>query len=135
MNRVDTSSNSSRSSAGPRSVVSPVLGVLLDIVVILVFATLGRRNHDEGMTLWGVLTTASPFLAGAAVGWILVRLMRGYYPTMLSGGITVWFSTLVFGMVLRQVFGAGVALTFVLVAASVLAVGLLGWRAIGMRRT
>ena len=33
-----------------------------DIVCILVFVALGRRNHDEGETVDGILTVAAPFL-------------------------------------------------------------------------
>jgi hypothetical protein len=41
----------------------------------------------------------------------------------------VWLCTVVVGMVLRKVGSAGVAASFVVVAASVTAVLLLGWRA------
>lgn len=42
----------------------------------------------------------------------------------------VWLSTLVVGMLLRVVSGQGTAFSFVLVAGTVLAVFLLGWRAV-----
>ncbi|MFD4430245.1 DUF3054 domain-containing protein, partial [Nocardia sp. NPDC058497] len=45
------------------------------------------------------------------------------------GGIVFWLGTLVGGLVLRAVSGQGVAVSFVIVAACVLALFLLGWRA------
>jgi hypothetical protein len=42
----------------------------------------------------------------------------------------VWISTLAGGMLLRVVSGQGTAVSFVLVAGVVLAVFLLGWRAV-----
>ena len=44
-----------------------------DIACILVFVALGRRNHDEGETVDGVLTVAAPFLIALVVGWIVAR--------------------------------------------------------------
>jgi hypothetical protein len=44
-------------------------------------------------------------------------------------GVVIWLCTVVIGMVLRKASSAGVAVSFVVVAASVTAVLLLGWRA------
>jgi hypothetical protein len=44
-------------------------------------------------------------------------------------GVVVWAATLVVGMLLRVVSGQGIASSFVVVAAIVLAVFLIGWRA------
>jgi hypothetical protein len=43
-------------------------------------------------------------------------------------GIVVWLSTVVVGMLLRKATSAGVAASFVVVAATVTALLLLGWR-------
>jgi hypothetical protein len=48
------------------------------------------------------------------------------YPT----GVAVWLCTVVVGMLLRKVTSAGVAGSFVVVAATVTGLLLLGWRAI-----
>jgi hypothetical protein len=48
------------------------------------------------------------------------------YPT----GVVVWLCTVLVGMLLRKVTAAGVAGSFILVASTVTAVSLLGWRAI-----
>ena len=100
----------------------------LDVVCVLVFAAVGRASHAQDDPVTGALGTALPFLVGAAAGWALVRWRSGCWPLTLGTGIPVWFCTLVLGMLLRVVTGAGTALTFVLVAGVVLAVLLLGWR-------
>ncbi|OBH19684.1 DUF3054 domain-containing protein [Mycolicibacter terrae] len=103
------------------------LGV--DLVAVLIFCALGRRSHDEGITLAGLAATAWPFLSGTILGWLL---SRGWLrPTALvPTGVIVWISTVLIGMALRAATAAGVAWTFVLVASTVTAVFLLGWRAV-----
>ncbi len=55
---------------------SSALAALADVVGVLVFCTIGRRSHAEGLTVAGVAETAWPFLAGTAVGWLLIRGWR-----------------------------------------------------------
>jgi hypothetical protein len=101
----------------------------LDVVSVLLFCAAGRRSHDEGVDISGVAATAWPFLAGTALGWLLSRAWRR--PVALAPtGIIVWLSTVVAGLLLRKASAAGVAASFVLVATSVTAVLLLGWRAV-----
>ena len=107
---------------------SSTLAVLADIVCVLVFCTIGRRSHAEGLTAAGVAETAWPFLTGSAVGWLLSRGWRR--PTALvPTGVVVWLCTVAVGMLLRKATSAGVAVSFVVVASAVTAVLLLGWRA------
>ena len=104
-----------------------------DILLVIVFATLGRRSHEEGLDLQGVLTTAWPFLTGLAVGWLVtLGLYRDKFDPRLvvPTGVIAWLSTLVIGMLLRVLVGQGTAFSFILVAASFLALFLLGWRAL-----
>ena len=110
--------------------VRPLVGLLADVAAVLVFAAIGRASHDEASPIVGALQTAWPFLAGTVVGWAVVRGLRRSWPLEVGPGITVWFATLVFGMLLRRVTGEGTALPFVIVAALVLAAFLLGWRAL-----
>jgi hypothetical protein len=103
------------------------LGV--DTACVLVFCAVGRRSHDEGLNIAGIATTAWPFLSGTALGWLVSRAWRRpsvVYPT----GVVVWLSTVAVGMLLRKVTSAGVAGSFIVVAATVTALLLLGWRAI-----
>ena len=99
-----------------------------DVVAVLVFCALGRRSHDEGLSIGGVAVTAWPFLSGTVVGWLVSRAWR--QPTAVAPtGVIVWLCTVVLGMLLRKASSAGVAASFVVVAATVTAVLLLGWRA------
>jgi hypothetical protein len=111
----------------PASARTVALALLADAVCVLVFATIGRRSHAEGLTVAGVLQTAWPFLSGTAVGWILVRGWRR--PTSLTPtGLTVWVATVAIGMLLRKATAAGTAVSFVVVASIATAILLLGWR-------
>jgi DUF3054 family protein len=102
------------------------LGV--DVLCVLVFCAVGRRSHDEGLNITGVVTTAWPFLTGTAIGWLAARAWQR--PTaVVPTGVVIWLCTVVIGMVLRKASSAGVAPSFVVVAASATAVLLLGWRA------
>jgi hypothetical protein len=102
--------------------------LVTDVISVLLFCAVGRRSHEEGVTVTGLATTAWPFLAGTAVGWVASRGWRR--PTaVVPTGVVVWLCTVVVGMVLRKASSATVAASFVLVAASVTAALLLGWRA------
>jgi hypothetical protein len=102
----------------------------LDAVLVVVFAAVGRASHEEANPVVGALVTAWPFLVGTIVGWAVVRVLRKAWPLGVGPGITVWFATVVIGMVLRRATGQGTAATFVVVAAVVLAALLVGWRAL-----
>jgi FlaA1/EpsC-like NDP-sugar epimerase len=101
--------------------------IAVDVICILVFAILGRSSHQETTDLLGVAHTAWPFLVGGLLGTAIGRTWRR--PYALTSGVAVWLGTVVGGMVLRVLTGAGVQLSFVLVASCVLALFLLGWRA------
>jgi hypothetical protein len=101
--------------------------LVVDAMLVMVFALVGRSTHAEGLDAAGVWGTASPFLAGLAVGW-LVALGWRHPLTVWPTGIVVWAGTLVVGMLLRVASGQGTALAFIIVAALTLAVLLIGWR-------
>jgi hypothetical protein len=99
-----------------------------DIACVLVFCAVGRRSHDEGIDVAGVAATAWPFVIGTLAGWVLSRGWRR--PTAVAPtGLVVWVCTVAVGLVLRKLTSAGVAASFVVVASSVTALLLLGWRA------
>lgn len=103
--------------------------LLADVVLVVVFVSIGRHNHEESSALAGTAKTAWPFLAGLALGWVAARAWRRPL-RMWPEGVVVWVLTVVAGMVLRVVSGAGTALSFIVVATVVLGVFLLGWRAV-----
>ncbi len=99
----------------------------VDVVGVLVFCAVGRRSHDEGLDVTGIAVTAWPFLTGTVIGWLVSRAWRR--PTALAPtGVVVWLCTVVIGMLLRKATSAGVAASFVVVATTVTALLLLGWR-------
>ncbi|BDV31434.1 DUF3054 domain-containing protein [Microbacterium terricola] len=104
------------------------LALGLDIVLVTVFAAIGRASHQEAM-LDGLWTTAWPFLAGLALGWIVTLAWRSPIAPVRTG-LGVWAVTVIAGMLLRAVSGQGVAVAFVVVAAVVLLLFLVGWRAV-----
>lgn len=109
------------------------IALLVDIVLVVVFCAIGRSTHDESNALIGLLTTAWPFLSGLALGWIAtIALYRDKFNPylMLPTGVIVWVTTVAVGMLLRVVSVQGTAFSFIIVASTVLAVFLLGWRGI-----
>ena len=111
-----------------------VVALVVDAVLVVVFAVVGRSSHAEGLDVAGVWGTAWPFLAGLGVGWLAARAWRhplAVWPT----GLIVWVATLVVGMLLRLATGQGTAVAFIVVAMLTLAVLLLGWRAIAWAAT
>lgn len=100
----------------------------IDVVLVTVFAAIGRASHTEAMFA-GLATTAGPFLAALVIGW-LVSLAWRAPRAVVRTGIPVWVVTVVGGMLLRALSGQGVQVAFVIVATIVLLVLLVGWRAI-----
>ena len=102
---------------------------LVDLVLVLVFAGIGRVSHEEGLTAAGLARTAGPFVVGWLVGWVLVALVPAtrHRPRSLLSGVLVWVATVVVGMLVRGgLVGDGVQTSFVVVTTIVLAVFLLG---------
>ncbi|WP_129658034.1 DUF3054 domain-containing protein [Rothia halotolerans] len=129
-----TSSQRNASRPVPRTPArTSVLCLIADVVLVLAFAAFGRSAHGEGLA--GIPLTAWPFLVGLACGWLATRAWRS--PLALAPtGLLLWLSTVVIGMVLRQLTGQGTHWSFVVVTLVVTAVFLLGYRAIaaGVRR-
>lgn len=95
--------------------------LLLDLVLVGVFATLGRLSHYGEITLSGWWTTAWPFLAGTALAWVALTTSHRR-PAAVTSGLLVWTGALVGGMALRQLSGQGTAVSFVVVATVVLGI-------------
>ena len=112
---------------------SPVVAAVLDLLMVVLFAAIGRRSHEEATALSGLVHTAWPFVVGAAIGWVVTfALYRNKFDAFLivPTGIVVWVMTVAVGMVLRALTGQGTAGSFIVVATISTAVLLLGWRAL-----
>ena len=100
-----------------------------DLACVVAFVLIGRRSHDEGGSyLAETAKEAASFLVGVVVAWAVTRAWRA--PRSLRTGVAVWAVTLAVGMALRPLFGRDVPVSFVVVTAIVLAVFMLGWRAL-----
>src|SRR5437868_10365750 len=92
------------------------LAVALDVGCVLVFVTIGRASHIKGESLAGIASTAWPFLAGLAFGWLAGRTWRQPFP-LWPAGVSVWLGAVGLGMLFRVLSGQGPA-------AAVIGVGL-----------
>ncbi|MDR7252618.1 putative membrane protein YeaQ/YmgE (transglycosylase-associated protein family) [Nocardioides sp. BE266] len=91
----------------------------IDLLLVGLFAVIGRLSHYGTLTAGGWWTTAWPFLVGALVGWAVLVVARRP-PAAVASGVVVWLGALVGGMVLRHLSGQGTATAFVVVATLVL---------------
>jgi Protein of unknown function (DUF3054) len=115
------------------------LAVALDVGCVLLFVIIGRASHTKGESLAGVASTAWPFLAGLAGGWLATAGPAGLagrrawrQPFRLwPAGVGAWLGAVVLGMAFRVVSGQGTAPAFVGVALAFLGLFLLGWRLLG----
>ncbi|UGS26916.1 DUF3054 domain-containing protein [Microbacterium resistens] len=99
----------------------------IDVVLVLVFAAIGRASHERGLTPLGVVETAWPFLVGLALGWLVLVAWRAPR-AVLRTGLPLAVIAVAGGMLLRLATGAGTALPFVVVATATLLLFLVGWR-------
>ena len=101
--------------------------LVADVIGIIVFVAIGRRNHDEGVAPTGVIETAAPFLIALLIGWLIARAWNE--PLTTRTGTIIWVTTVALGMVLRKfVFDDGTATAFVIVATVFTGAVLNGWR-------
>jgi hypothetical protein len=119
--------------------VRVVPAFFLDLFMVLTFAAVGRSSHGEADGPVGILGTAWPFAAAAAIGWLITLAGRRSHvlarPYGLGRGVIVLVSTVLFGMVLRLLAGGTAAWPFWIVAFISLGILLLGWRlVIGLLR-
>jgi hypothetical protein len=108
------------------------VAALADIISIVVFVAIGRRNHNEGDSLSGIAGVAAPFLIALAVGWVAARAWTR--PMQVEAAFIIWPITVALGMVLRHfAFDRGTALPFIIVATLFTGVFLIGWRLVATR--
>jgi hypothetical protein len=105
----------------------PALALAADAVLLAAFAAIGRRNHDEGDAVAGVVSTAWPFLAGWLVAAIAVGLLRR--PLSLQRALAAWAIALPLALAARALSrGHAPPLSFAIVALAFTLVTLVGWR-------
>jgi hypothetical protein len=103
------------------------IALVLDFLAVATFVVAGRRTHQESSAVVDVLVTLAPFAMALALAWIIARVWLA--PESLRTGVIIWAVTLVAGMFTRRVlFGEGIAATFIVVTALLLAAFFIGWR-------
>lgn len=105
------------------------LWAVLDLVLIVLFAILGRREHEHGLSVGGIFMTALPFLIACIVMTLVSRpwaTINRLWPT----GVLVWLGTVAFGLALRILMNSTAAVPFIIVTVIVLGVFLMGRRLI-----
>ena len=103
---------------------------VLDLLVVVLFVLIGRRNHDEDGTVDGFFRVAAPFLLALAGAWVWGR-KRWSSASHWRYGVVIWVFTVAMGLLLRRVvFHNGTAIAFVIVATLFLGLGLVGWRVV-----
>lgn len=110
------------------SAASVIAALALDVGLVVAFTATGRASHESDV-LSGLWQTAWPFLAALAAGWLVTMAWRAPAAPVRTG-LGVWAVTLVGGMLLRAASGQGTAVPFIIVAALVLLLTLVGWRTI-----
>jgi hypothetical protein len=111
----------------PPELAAVVVATIVDVCCVVAFVAIGRHTHHDGDSAAGIWVTAWPFLAGLAIGLIIVRFWR--WPTTLwPAGLGAWLGAAAAGMAIRVAAGQGTALAFIAVALAFLGLFLLGWR-------
>ena len=101
--------------------LSAIIAGVIDVVAVVVFVAIGRRNHDEGTALSGVLSVAAPFLIALGASWVGLRTWNE--PFTRRSWATTWAITVIVGLLLRRlVFDRGIATPFIIVATITLGV-------------
>ena len=94
---------------------------VVDVVAVVVFVAIGRRNHNEGTALSGIIGVAAPFLIALGISWIGLRTWRE--PFNRASLVATWIITVAIGLLLlRLVFDRGIAIAFIIVATITLGV-------------
>ena len=104
-----------------------------DAASIVIFVAIGRKNHDEGEAASGIFRVAAPFLLALLAGWVIARAWKE--PLSQKSGVLISLTTIILGMVLRNiVFDDGTATAFIIVATVFLGTLPNGWRALARTR-
>ena len=94
---------------------------IVDVVAVVVFVAIGRRNHDGSTSLVNVLGVAAPFLIALFASWVGLRTWRE--PFNRASFVATWLITVIVGLLLRRVvFDRGIATSFIIVATITLGV-------------
>lgn len=103
--------------------------LVADSLAILLFVAIGLMQHGSALTTSSVGLVGWPFAIGMLLGHLAIRSWRSPF-ALWPHGVLIWAITIVAAMAIRTLLRAGTETSFVIVTAIVLAVFMLGWRAI-----
>ncbi|GAA1715187.1 hypothetical protein GCM10009702_16770 [Propioniferax innocua] len=104
-------------------------GYPIDLLFIFGFWFVYSLAQDQPTALAVLLPTVFPFWLALSIGWLLSR--QGRRTLHLEDALTVWATTLIGGLVLRNLGGEATAMRLIVVTTIILSFTLLGWRLIG----
>lgn len=110
-----------------------IAAFVVDVVLVLVFALVGRLTHARTLTAMDVVGTAWPFLVALVIGWVLTLSWRN--PFRLWSALGVWVVTAGGGLLIRNLSGTSTQTPFIMVTVFTLGFLLLTWRLIGLLET
>ncbi|MFC7405126.1 DUF3054 domain-containing protein [Georgenia alba] len=113
--------------AVPPAAGRPLRWFGVDLLAVVVFTVLGMVMH--GTPAGDVIVVIWPFVVGLALAWA-IPAVRAMPLLIWPTGVVVWASTTIVGLALRGLTGGGVTGAFPVITALVLAVLLIGWRAL-----
>lgn len=100
---------------------------VIDAIVVILFAIIGREDHGFASDIGDYLRVSAPFLIGLGITIVLVRAWRD--PVYWLTGLFLALGTVAFGMLLRAlVWDNGTARTFVFVTTGFMVAAMVGWR-------
>nr|WP_276087716.1 DUF3054 domain-containing protein [Brevibacterium sp. R8603A2] len=106
-----------------------LIALVVDLVLVVLFTIVGYYTHAQNLDVDGIIGTAWPFVLGLLAAWLLNAVWAAPLAPLRTG-VGVWATTVLLGLVVRALTGEGTAGPFVVVAASLNLVTLVGWRLI-----
>lgn len=114
--------------------MSRISALTADIVAIAAFALFARIAHqtdDMPLNFAGWLSTLWPFLLGVALAWVVIATAKWDGTRLVPAGVCAWLTTVVVGLGIWTVRnGEFPHWSFILVATTMSALLMLGWRVI-----
>ena len=102
-----------------------------DLACFVVFALLGLRSHEDGITLGGMVRAATPFQAGWLIAGLVPVLHESRSAHRRTGVLRRWAPAWVIGLTLRTLlFDRSFEASFAVVSFMANGVLLLLWRSV-----
>lgn len=102
---------------------------IADLVLVVLFGIVGHFTHHHSLVPAQVLHTVWPFAAALAAAWLLTVAWRAPLAP-LAVGVGLWSTTVLGGLLIRFLLGESNQGAFIVVAAALNFLTLVGWRTI-----